>query len=82
MFIAYLKAVNDNPGQFNLSSLSKGIIAGSNCPEELMRKCNKVLGIKFLSVIYGMTECSPTNFQTRSDDPFEKTSKSIRLCFR
>ena len=82
MFIGYLKEMNENQGKYNLETLSKGIIAGSNWPEELMRKWNKILGIKFLSVIYGMTEWSPANFQTRRDDSFIKQVFFLNYIFR
>ncbi len=69
MFIAEL----DHPNfkQFNLSSLRTGIMAGSPCPVEVMRKVISEMGIREITICYGMTETSPVSFQTRIDDPME-----------
>ena len=69
MFIAEL----DHPNfkQFNLSSLRTGIMAGSPCPVEVMKKVISDMGIREITICYGMTETSPVSFQTRIDDPLE-----------
>ncbi|CAI2363372.1 unnamed protein product [Moneuplotes crassus] len=61
-----------NRDKYNLETLNRGVMAGSICPSELMKKCNKDLGIEYLSIAYGMTETSPVSFQTKRSDPFEK----------
>ena len=55
---------------FDMSSLRVGIMAGSLCPVELMRKVEEKMFMKVTSV-YGLTEASPGMTQTRIDDSFE-----------
>jgi len=68
MFIAQL----NHPmfDMFDVSSLRTGIMAGSLCPEELMKQVNEQMYMDLTSV-YGMTETSPGMTQSRVDDPFE-----------
>jgi len=69
MFIAEL----DDPSfeQYDLSTLRTGIMAGSPCPIEVMRKVISDMGIREITICYGMTETSPVSFQTRIDDSLE-----------
>jgi len=69
MFIAEL----DHPNfrEFNLSTLRTGIMAGSPCPVEVMKKVISDMGIREVTICYGMTETSPVSFQTRIDDSLE-----------
>jgi fatty-acyl-CoA synthase len=69
MFIAEL----DHPdlGRFDLSTLRTGIMAGSPCPVEVMKKVISVMGIREITICYGMTETSPVSFQTRTTDPLD-----------
>lgn len=55
----------------NFSTLRTGIMAGSNCPIEVLRKVTEQMGIKELTIAYGQTESSPVITQTRTDDPIE-----------
>lgn len=68
MFIAEL----NHPmfDMFDLSCLRTGIMAGSLCPIELMRKVEDKMHLRVTSV-YGLTESSPGMSQTRIDDPDE-----------
>ncbi|MBO4724738.1 MAG: AMP-binding protein [Bacteroidaceae bacterium] len=68
MFIAEL----NHPmfDMFDLSCLRTGIMAGSLCPIELMRKVEEKMYLHVTSV-YGLTESSPGMSQTRIDDPDE-----------
>ncbi len=68
MFIAEL----NHPmfDMFDLSCLRTGIMAGSLCPIELMRKVEDKMHLRVTSV-YGLTETSPGMSQTRIDDPDE-----------
>ncbi|MDR1561559.1 MAG: AMP-binding protein [Dysgonamonadaceae bacterium] len=68
MFIAEL----NHPmfDMFDLTCLRTGIMAGSLCPIELMRKVNEKMYIEITSV-YGLTESSPGMTHTRIDDPFD-----------
>src|SRR3984957_16094278 len=69
MFIAEL----DHPrfGEFDLSSLRTGIMAGSPCPVAVMRRVIAEMHMPEVTICYGMTETSPVSFQTRPDDPLD-----------
>ncbi len=70
MFIAEM----DHPEfkRFDLSSLRTGIMAGSPCPIEVMRRCINDMNMSEVTIAYGMTETSPVSFQTSYDDPLER----------
>ena len=69
MFIAEL----DHPDfeQYDTSSLRTGIMAGSPCPMEVMKKVVDVMGASEITIAYGQTESSPVITQTRTEDPLE-----------
>jgi fatty-acyl-CoA synthase len=69
MFIALLEHA-DYPGR-DLRSLRTGIMAGSPCPVELMKRVTGEMGARELTIGYGQTEASPLITQTRADDPLE-----------
>ncbi len=69
MFIAELAL--DEFDSFDLSSLRTGIMAGSPCPEQIMRQVVSRMHMDQVSICYGMTETSPVSTQTRTDDPIE-----------
>jgi fatty-acyl-CoA synthase len=69
MFIAQLEHA-DFPKR-NLSSLRTGIMAGSPCPIELMKRVTQEMGAREITIGYGQTEASPLITQTRTDDPIE-----------
>jgi fatty-acyl-CoA synthase len=69
MFIAQLEH-EDFPKR-DLSSLRTGIMAGSPCPIELMKRVTSVMGAREITIGYGQTEASPLITQTRTDDPLE-----------
>ena len=72
MFIAELALLDHvEPGQIDLSSLRTGIMAGSPCPEHVMRQVVDRMHMGEVSICYGMTETSPVSCQTRVDDPLE-----------
>jgi fatty-acyl-CoA synthase len=70
MFIAEL----DHPGfaGHDLSSLRTGIMAGSPCPVEVMKRVRAEMHMDEVTICYGMTETSPVSFQTATDDPVDK----------
>ena len=70
MFIAEL----DHPDfqRFDLSSLRTGIMAGSPCPIEVMKRCVSEMHMSEVTIAYGMTETSPVSTQTSYDDPLER----------
>ena len=64
-------AVLDHPefARHDLGAMRTGIIAGSVCPEPLMRRVIRDMGCVGITIAYGMTETSPISFQTAPDDP-------------
>jgi fatty-acyl-CoA synthase len=69
MFIAELE--HPEFGNFDLSSLRTGIMAGSPCPIEVMNKVISQMHVGEITIAYGQTESSPVITQTRTDDPIE-----------
>jgi fatty-acyl-CoA synthase len=59
------------------SGLRTGIMAGSICPVEVMKRCVNEMGMDAASIAYGMTETSPVSCQTRADDDLERRTSSI-----
>ncbi|PLS01609.1 AMP-binding protein [Neobacillus cucumis] len=75
MFIAEL---NDPDFEnYNLSSLRTGIMAGSNCPIEVMKAVIEKMGATEITIAYGQTESSPVITQTRTDDPIELRVETV-----
>jgi fatty-acyl-CoA synthase len=70
MFIAELE--HPTFGQRDLSSLRTGIMAGSPCPIEIMRRVADDMGAREMTIAYGQTEASPLITMTQTDDPIEK----------
>jgi len=56
---------------FDLSSLRTGIMAGSPCPIEIMRRVLDEMHMCDITSVYGLTETSPGMTQSRADDPLE-----------
>ncbi len=67
MFIAELTHPMFN--MFDMSSLRTGIMAGSPCPEPVMRQVMEKMHCSEITIVYGLTEASPGITQTRTDDP-------------
>jgi fatty-acyl-CoA synthase len=62
---------------FDLSSLRTGIMAGSPCPIEAMKKVVKDMHMTEVTSVYGLTEGSPGFTQTSVDDPLEKRVETV-----
>jgi len=75
MFIAELEEASID--QRDLSSLRTGIMAGSPCPIEVMRKVIDRMGAREMTIAYGQTEASPVITQTRTDDPLELRVETV-----
>ncbi|HCR76572.1 MAG TPA: AMP-binding protein [Chryseobacterium sp.] len=75
MFIAELAVKNFET--FDFSSLRTGVMAGSVCPPEIMKKVESLMNIKEMSICYGMTETSPVSTQTMIGTPFEKQVNTL-----
>ncbi|GAA4894784.1 AMP-binding protein [Streptomyces coeruleoprunus] len=75
MFIAELNL----PGfaTYDLSSLRTGIMAGSPCPVEVMKRVVAEMNMAEVSICYGMTETSPVSTQTRRDDDLERRTGTV-----
>jgi fatty-acyl-CoA synthase len=75
MFIGQLE--HPSYPERNLTSLRTGIMAGSPCPIELMKRVTGEMGAKDLTIAYGLTEFSPVITQTRTNDPIEKRVETV-----
>jgi fatty-acyl-CoA synthase len=69
MFIAELD--HPNFDRYDLSTLRSGIMAGSPCPIEVMKRVMREMYLTEITIAYGQTESSPVITQTRTDDPVE-----------
>ena len=75
MFIAEL----DHPdfARFDLASLRTGIMAGSPCPIETMKRVVSQMHMREVTIAYGMTETSPVSFQSSTSDPLERRVSTV-----
>ena len=75
MFIGVL----DHPrsAELDFSSLRTGVMAGSPCPVEVMKKVQTRLHMPEVTICYGMTETSPVSTQTSPDDPLDKRTATV-----
>ncbi len=75
MFIAMLG--DPDFASRDLSTLRTGIMAGSVCPVEVMKRCINEMNMAEVAIAYGMTETSPVSCQTLRDDDLERRTASI-----
>jgi fatty-acyl-CoA synthase len=75
MFIAEL-GLADFAG-YDLSSLRTGIMAGSPCPVEVMKRVVAEMNMDEVAISYGMTETSPVSTMTRSDDTLARRTETV-----
>jgi fatty-acyl-CoA synthase len=75
MFIAELE--HPEFGSFDVSSLRTGIMAGSPCPIEVMKRVQRDMHMPEVTICYGMTETSPVSTQSRVDDPLDKRVATV-----
>ncbi len=75
MFIAEL--TDSDFEKYDLSSLRTGVMAGANCPIEVMKAVIEKMGATEITIAYGQTESSPVITQTRTDDTIELRVKSV-----
>jgi fatty-acyl-CoA synthase len=75
MFIAAM----DHPdfAKFDLCSLRTGIMAGSPCPIEVMRRAVTLMHLNEIIIGYGMTETSPASFVSSTEDPLERRVSTV-----
>ncbi|MFS8532548.1 AMP-binding protein [Sphaerobacter thermophilus] len=77
MFIGELE--HPRFSEFDLSTLRTGIMAGSPCPVEVMKRVQSQMHMTEVAICYGMTETSPVSTQTAIDDPLEKRVGSVGM---
>lgn len=65
---------------YDLTSLRTGIMAGSPCPIEVMRKVNSEMHMPEVVISFGMTESAPVTIMTSVDDPLEKRVATVGRC--
>jgi len=70
MFIAELN--HPDFATYDLSTLRTGVMAGSPCPVEVMKKVQSLMNMRDVEICYGMTETSPVSTQTRIGTPLDK----------
>jgi fatty-acyl-CoA synthase len=75
MFIAMQSAPDF--ASYDLSTLRTGIMAGSICPVEVMKRCVNDMHMAEVAIAYGMTETSPVSCQTRGDDDLDRRTSTI-----
>ena len=75
MFIAQLD--HSQFDTFDLKSLRTGIMAGSPCPIEVMKRVQSRMNMHEVTIAYGMTETSPASTQCATDDPLEKRVSTV-----
>jgi fatty-acyl-CoA synthase len=75
MFIAQLE--HPTFAAHDLGSLRTGIMAGSPCPVEVMKKVSSEMGISQMSIAFGMTETSPASTVVRIDDTLEHRCATV-----
>ena len=75
MFIAELECPSF--GEYDLSSLRTGIMAGSPCPVEVMKRVVTDMHMEQVTICYGMTETSPVSTQSRVDDDLDKRVSTV-----
>src|SRR5436190_6447741 len=69
----------DHPAfsKFDLKSLRTGIMAGSPCPIEVMKRVQSQMNMSEVTIAYGMTETSPVSTQCATDDPVERRVSTV-----
>ena len=75
MFIAEFEEMDRN--HYDTSTLRTGVMAGSTCPVEVMKRVIKDMGAKEMTIVYGQTEASPGITQTRDRDSLELRTTTV-----
>ncbi|MFC5266592.1 AMP-binding protein [Kribbella qitaiheensis] len=75
MFIAELGLPDF--ASYDLTSLRTGVMAGSPCPIEVMKRCVSDMHMAEVAICYGMTETSPVSTQTRRDDDLDRRTSTV-----
>jgi fatty-acyl-CoA synthase len=75
MFIAELGV--EGFSRYDLTSLRTGLMAGSPCPVEIMKRVQSEMHMTEVGIAYGMTETSPVSTQTRADDDLDRRTATV-----
>ena len=75
MFIAELN--HPDFATYDFSTLRTGVMAGSPCPVEVMKKVQALMNMRDVEICYGMTETSPVSTQTRIGTPLDKQVSTV-----
>ena len=75
MFIAQLE--HPEFRRFDFSSLRTGVMAGSPCPIEVMRRVVEQMHARDITICYGMTETSPVSTQSATDDSLDRRVSTV-----
>jgi fatty-acyl-CoA synthase len=75
MFIAELN--HPDFATYDFSTLRTGVMAGSPCPVEVMKKVQSLMNMRDVEICYGMTETSPVSTQTRIGTPLDKQVSTV-----
>jgi len=75
MFIAEFEAMEKK--NYDTSTLRTGVMAGSTCPVEVMKKVIDLMGAEEMTIVYGQTEASPGITQTRDQDSLELKTSTV-----
>jgi len=77
MFIAELALIDKREKSYDLGSLRTGIMAGSPCPVEVMKRVIAEMNMSEVAICYGMTETSPVSTMTRDDDNLARRTETV-----
>ncbi|MBB2892857.1 AMP-binding protein [Flexivirga oryzae] len=77
MFIAELALIDKGEDSYDLSTLRTGIMAGSPCPVEVMKRVIAEMNMAEVAICYGMTETSPVSTMTRDDDNLARRTETV-----
>ncbi|MCP5073719.1 MAG: AMP-binding protein [Rhodobacteraceae bacterium] len=75
MFIAMLEYPDFT--NYDLSTLRTGVMAGSSCPADVMKRVISEMHMTDVTICYGMTETSPVSMQSKTDDPIDKRVSTV-----
>ena len=75
MFVAMLEEMAN--GNYDLSAMRTGIMAGAPCPVEVMERVTSEMNMPEVTICYGMTETSPVSFQSFVDDSTDKRCSTV-----
>jgi fatty-acyl-CoA synthase len=75
MFIGMLN--HPEFARFDVTRLRKGFIGGAPCPVEVMRRLIEEIGMRDITIVYGMTETSPVSTQTSGDDTMDQRVTTV-----